>query len=105
MVLFSDGVMIKTRKTFRFLKSNLSQYFNGQFRLPIRTISTDFKGTYSDLPNNCPTNLIIFLGKKTPTQLLGPTRSLISEIFPSKPTNMNETNPSYTALLEYLCFM
>ena len=39
---------------------------------------------YSDLPNNCATNLIIFLGKHTYTTLLGPTLLLIFEIFPSK---------------------
>ena len=35
--------------------------------------------TYSDLPNNCAANLIIY------TTLLGPTCLLISGIFPSKP--------------------
>ena len=38
-------------------------------------------GKYSDLPNNCAANLIIFRGKNTYTTLLGPTRLLISEIF------------------------
>jgi hypothetical protein len=41
--------------------------------------------TYSDLPNNCAGNLIIFWGKNTYTTLLGPTRLLISEIFFFKP--------------------
>ena len=41
--------------------------------------------TYSDLPNNHAANLIIFLEKNTYTSLLGPTRLLISDIFPSKP--------------------
>ena len=42
------------------------------------------RSVYSDLPNNHAANLIIFLGKKHRT-LLGPTRLLISDIFPSKP--------------------
>ena len=42
-------------------------------------------GKHSDLPNNRAANLIIFGGKNTYTTLLGPTRLLISEIFPSKP--------------------
>jgi hypothetical protein len=41
--------------------------------------------SYSDLPNNCAANLIIFLGKKTYTTLLGPPHLLIFEIFPLKP--------------------
>ena len=41
--------------------------------------------SYSDLPNNRAANLIIFWGKNTYTTLLGPTRLLISENFPSKP--------------------
>ena len=40
---------------------------------------------YSDSPNNCAANLIIFREKNTYTTLLGPTHLLISEIFPSKP--------------------
>ena len=40
---------------------------------------------YSDLPNNLAANLINLRGKKTDTTFLGPTRLLISEIFPSKP--------------------
>ena len=40
---------------------------------------------YYDLPNNHAANLIIFRGKTTFTTLFGPTRLLISEIFPSKP--------------------
>ena len=40
---------------------------------------------YSDLPNNCAANLIVFRRKNTYTTLLGPTCLLISEIFPSKP--------------------
>ena len=40
---------------------------------------------YSDQPNNCAANLIIFWEKNINTTLLGPTRLLISEIFPSKP--------------------
>ena len=40
---------------------------------------------YSDLPHNCAANLIIFREKNTYTTLLGPTRLLIFEIFPSKP--------------------
>ena len=38
---------------------------------------------YSDLPNDCAANLIIFWGKITYTPLLRPTRLLISEVFPS----------------------
>ena len=45
-----------------------------------------FPPMYSDLPNNRAANLIIFLGKNTYTALLEPTRLLISDIFPSKPT-------------------
>ena len=45
----------------------------------------DIETKYSDLPNNRAANLIIFRGKNTYTTLLGPTRLLISEIFPSKP--------------------
>ena len=44
-----------------------------------------FWGAYSDLPNNCAADLIIFWGENTYTTLLGPKRLLISEIFPSKP--------------------
>jgi hypothetical protein len=41
---------------------------------------------YSDQPNNCAANLIIFREKKnTYTTLLGLTCLLISNIFPSKP--------------------
>ena len=39
---------------------------------------------FHTLPNNCVANLVIFWGKKTYTTLLGPTRLVISEIFPSK---------------------
>ena len=42
------------------------------------------KTRYSDQPNNRAANLIIFLEKNTYTTLLGHTRLLISEIFPSK---------------------
>ena len=57
---------------------------------------------YSDLPNNCAANLIIFRGKNTYTTLLESTHLLISETFPSKPDfhlHKLEKNPSYTALL------
>ena len=40
---------------------------------------------YSDQPNNHAANLINFGGKNTYRTLLGLTRLLISEIFPSKP--------------------
>ena len=38
-----------------------------------------------DLPNNRAANLIIFCGKNSYTTILGPTRLLIFEIFPSQP--------------------
>ena len=47
---------------------------------PIRILFFTFS-YYSDLPNNCEANLIIFGGKNTYTTLLGPTRLLISDIF------------------------
>ena len=46
--------------------------------------------------------LLIFGEKNTYTTLLGPTRLLISEIFPSKPDfhlHKWEKNPTYTTLL------
>ena len=59
------------------------------------------------VPNNCAaiSKSIIFRGKKHlhSLTLLGPTRLLISAIFPSKPDfylHKWEKNPSYTALLE-----
>ena len=45
----------------------------------------EIENMYSDLPNNRAANLIIFWEKNTYTTLLGPTRLLISDIFPSKP--------------------
>ena len=58
---------------------------------------------YSDLPNNCAANLIIFREKKhTYTTLLGLTCLLISDIFPSNSDfhlHKWEKNPSYMALL------
>ena len=44
-----------------------------------------FTRAYTDLPNNCAVNLIIFWVKNNYKTLLGPTRLLISEIYPSKP--------------------
>ena len=57
------------------------------------------------VPNNCAADLLFFGGKKHlhNLTLLGPTRLLISAIFPSKPDfylHKWEKNPSYTALLE-----
>ena len=52
-------------------------------RQPLHLLEVFFN--YSDLPNNRAANLIIFWEKNTYTTLLGPTRLLISDIFPSKP--------------------
>ena len=72
-----------------------------------RVDSFIWQSTYPDLPNNRAANFIIFRGKKTYTTLLGPTRSLISEIFFQNLifTYINEKKPYLHSLIRTYTFI
>ena len=78
--IFRKKKMKKKKNRINFNDSLCIKCWFLIFRLPQL-----WPANYSDLPNNCAANLIIFQEKNTYTTLLGPTRLLISEIFLSNP--------------------
>ena len=78
---------VSSRNLIKKTSKNISTISSRQAQIPEVLIARQYVWIYSDLPNNHAANLIIFYyrEKDTYTTLLGPTRLLISDIFPSKP--------------------